>query len=192
MFLFAFVGWVYVCLFVCAAVCVYMCPQSGGDLVKDQCCTSNVYFLRYPAPSFPFPGEADPISSLSEGILDNRLRKQARIKVFRSISLCATDIDILLSLLDWTFSFVDENSKQSFMLWFNVHLTSFFTPRSICAWPLFNHRRPHASSHILFCQYSSLSLIILSDLSPCPYAFSSHSVLKVLQSKKLLYKNYFE
>lgn len=69
---------------VCVSVYLYMHPQSDGGLVKDHCYTSNVYFLGYPAAPFSIPGGADPISPLSEGILDNKLGKQAGIKVFRA------------------------------------------------------------------------------------------------------------
>ncbi len=45
---------------------------------------------------------------LSEGILDNKLRKQAGIKVFRATFFHAADMDILFSVLDGVFCSTDQ------------------------------------------------------------------------------------
>lgn len=109
-FLFAFVGYPCVCVPHCVYNCVYTCIHK---VKETQSKISVVLQMSI------FSGILLPLSPSQEKLTLSRLCQRAfwltawgnklESRCFRATSFCATDIDILLSLLDSAFSFADEN-----------------------------------------------------------------------------------
>lgn len=128
--------------FVCFSVCVsaYLYVSVWIHKVKETRSKISVVLQMsiFSGILLPLPPSQEGLTlsrCLSEGILDNKLRKQAGIKVFRATFFCGTDMDILFILLDGAFCSTDQIDLFFSSLLNAKNGTSYYLPGSICAWP---------------------------------------------------------